>query len=80
MTPGTPLTVLKVELEWDAIDSILDENPNWNGGKRIFPDQQSISDNTDRDKVQLRAKLIPALPNIPIYFAASGFCVGSPHM
>ncbi|MDX9976059.1 MAG: hypothetical protein RBU21_23980, partial [FCB group bacterium] len=44
------VSVLSVDLDWETLDSALDDNPNWNGGKRIFPDKQSPTDSTARDK------------------------------
>ena len=61
---------LLISLEWEEFGSDIDDNPNWNGGKRIFPDKQSPTDTLARDKVRLRAKVTPELPNIPLYFKA----------
>ena len=63
-------TVFSAAIDWETIDSALDGNPNWNGGKRIFPDKPSYADTTARDKVRLRAKLTPALPNIQLFVKA----------
>ena len=66
--------VPKVEaVEWKTYEgnTALDACPR-NGGKRIFPDKQTPTDNNAavRKKVTARAKIAPALANQTVYFRA----------
>lgn len=62
------INALQVSVEWEAINSPLDDNPNWGGGFRMFPDKQSPTDTVDRTKVRLRATVSPAVSNVAVYF------------
>ena len=43
-------------LTWETIDSTIDNNPNFGGGKRIFPDWQRPNDPVNRRRVRVRAE------------------------
>jgi len=60
---------------WEAIDSPLDTCPN-NGGKRIFPGKQSLTDKKDRRKVRVKVTIDPPLEEETVYF--KGFDVDDP--
>lgn len=55
-------------LEYQAIDSALDTNPNAGGGSRIYPEKQTPSDSINRKRVRVRATLSGAVADIKIYF------------
>lgn len=50
-----------------AKDSPIDENPNTNGGKRIFPGATSSNDNTDRRIVEFEVQIEPKMADCKIY-------------
>lgn len=67
------ITMLVFE-EFAAGYTPLDNNPgngqiNSNIGRRIFPDKESSTDNTDRSLVKVKATISPAIPNVRVYFA-----------
>jgi hypothetical protein len=58
-------------LEFQAINSPLDTNPNVAGGLRIFPDKISAADTVvDRRQVLVTATLSSPQAGLPIYFKA----------
>lgn len=58
----------------NEIGGPVDDHPAINGlntsnkGKRIYPDKESPTDETDRTKVQIKATVTPATQGINIYF------------
>jgi hypothetical protein len=66
------------DLRVTAIDSVqliplnssLDNNPNPGGGKRIYPDRQTATDDTDRRGVTIRAIIGEPIAGVPVYFAS----------
>ena len=48
--------------------SIITNPQSHRGGQRIFPDKQSPTDNIDRKKIKVTAKLSSQTPNVPIFF------------
>lgn len=57
-------------MEFQAINSPLDTNPNAAGGLRIFPDKTSAGDTVDRRQVLVTATLSSPQPNVTVYFKA----------
>jgi hypothetical protein len=43
-------------VSWETIDSLVDDNPNTGGGKRIFPDWQAPRDTVNRRRVRVKAQ------------------------
>jgi hypothetical protein len=64
--PPPPPTITSVLFE--AIDSVLDPNPNAGGELRIFPDKQGPQDAINRAKVRVKASLTVPLPGVTIFF------------
>jgi len=65
------VTVLKVDsVEWEAIESPIDNNPNANGGKRLFPGKADPTDTTPRNTVRVKATITPAIQDVTLYFKA----------
>jgi hypothetical protein len=63
------ITIIKVDsVEWVAVDSPLDTNPNTGGGKRIYSGKQTPTDTTNRKKVKARATITPAIAGQTVYF------------
>ncbi len=60
LSATVPVTVLadgEVEqVQLQAINSPLDQNPNAGGGRRIFPDKPGPGNNTDMKRVRVRAR------------------------
>lgn len=48
--------------------SVITNPQSHHGGQRIFPDKQSPTDNIDRKKVKVTAKLSSQTPNVPVFF------------
>jgi hypothetical protein len=65
----TPQCPLISAMEFIALNSALDSNPNASGGQRIFPDKQTPSDTVDRKKVRIKATTRLGA-NKTIYFKA----------
>lgn len=75
--PGSPSSALggihmasfnTLQLNWQALNSALDNNPNVGGGLRIFPDKQTSTDTLNRALVQLKAQVQPAVSGTTVYF------------
>lgn len=52
------------------LDSALDSNPNPGGGKRIYPDRLSATDDADRRVVTVRAIIGEPIAGVPVHFAS----------
>ncbi|HEY9403355.1 MAG TPA: hypothetical protein VIQ24_11880 [Pyrinomonadaceae bacterium] len=62
-------TVVTVErVEFQAIDSPMDTNPNAGGGSRIFPDRQSAADTVNRRRIRIRATLSSPVAGFTVFF------------
>ncbi len=55
-------------VKWEAINRTLTANPNTGGGKGMFPDKDSPSDQTVNDTVRVKATTCPAMQNVTVYF------------
>lgn len=58
--------VASVQLE--AINSPLSNNPGAGGGQRIFADQDSPADTSERRTVRVKATITPAMANVKVFF------------
>jgi hypothetical protein len=60
------------KVEWEALDSPLDNNPNAGGGKRIFPDWPAPSPTPSPEdkyqRVKVKATTYPTVADRTIYF------------
>lgn len=62
-------TVVTVDrVEFQAIDSPVDTNPNAGGGSRIFPDRQSAADTVNRRRIRVRATLSSPVAGFTVFF------------
>lgn len=62
-------TVVTVDrVEFQAIDSPMDTNPNAGGGSRIFPDRQSAADTVNRRRIRIRATLSSPVAGFTVFF------------
>jgi hypothetical protein len=62
-------TVVTVDrVEFQAIDSPVDTNPNTGGGSRIFPDRQSAADTVNRRRIRVRATLSSPVAGFTVFF------------
>jgi hypothetical protein len=60
-------TVWDVEsVEWYAINSVLDVNPNSGGGQRIFPGKATPEDTVDRSEVGVRVQVTPVVEGVEV--------------
>jgi len=57
-----------VSVEWVAVNSPLDSNPNGGGDSRIYPGKQNPTDTVDRTKVSAKATISPAVAGQVVYF------------
>lgn len=66
----TVVTVNTVEIFPIDAGSIIDDNPNPGGGRRVYPDKNSPTDTVDRSWVRVRATITAPFPNIEVGFKA----------
>jgi hypothetical protein len=63
--------VVKVDsVEWEAVNSPLDTNPNAGGGLRMFPDKDSLADNADKTAVTVKVTISSEFAGKPVYLKA----------
>jgi hypothetical protein len=68
---ANPFTVTVVGIaavDFDALDSPLDDNPNTGEGLRIYPDRDSPEDAVNRRTVRVQAFSVPPEPGLSISF------------
>lgn len=53
-------------VEWYAINSALDVNPNSGGGQRIFPGKATPEDTVDRSEVGVRVQVTPVVEGVEV--------------